>query len=108
MLGQRFYTIAMTVRRPSRWLSVLVISCAVLPLLGVAPRAAAAQALNAPLFPGVAISFLVMACNLTGDWLRNRLDPNPASAVALVHADPNPSPSLRGDGGKTAYPTELV
>lgn len=28
-----------------------------------------------PMFPGVAISLLVMACNLTGDWLRNRLDP---------------------------------
>ena len=28
-----------------------------------------------PLFPGVAISLLVMACNLTGDWLRDRFDP---------------------------------
>ena len=28
-----------------------------------------------PMFPGVAISLLVMACNLTGDWLHNRLDP---------------------------------
>jgi peptide/nickel transport system permease protein len=28
-----------------------------------------------PMFPGVAISLLVMACNITGDWLRNRLDP---------------------------------
>src|SRR5262249_19964375 len=28
-----------------------------------------------PLFPGVAISLLVMACNLTGDWLRDHFDP---------------------------------
>jgi peptide/nickel transport system permease protein len=28
-----------------------------------------------PLFPGVAISLLVMSCNLTGDWLRDRFDP---------------------------------
>jgi peptide/nickel transport system permease protein len=28
-----------------------------------------------PMFPGLAISLLVMACDLTGDWLRNRLDP---------------------------------
>jgi peptide/nickel transport system permease protein len=28
-----------------------------------------------PMFPGVAISLLVMSCNITGDWLRNRLDP---------------------------------
>jgi peptide/nickel transport system permease protein len=27
-----------------------------------------------PMFPGIAISLLVMACNITGDWLRNRLD----------------------------------
>lgn len=48
MLGQRFCTIAMTVRRPSRWLFVIVVACAALPLLGLVPRAAAAQALNAP------------------------------------------------------------
>jgi peptide/nickel transport system permease protein len=29
-----------------------------------------------PMFSGLAISLLVMACNLTGDWLRNRLDPS--------------------------------
>ncbi len=28
-----------------------------------------------PVFPGLAITFLVMSCNLTGDWLRDRLDP---------------------------------
>jgi peptide/nickel transport system permease protein len=28
-----------------------------------------------PLYPGIAISLLVMASNLTGDWLRDRLDP---------------------------------
>jgi peptide/nickel transport system permease protein len=28
-----------------------------------------------PMFPGVAISLLVMSCNLTGDWLRDRFDP---------------------------------
>jgi peptide/nickel transport system permease protein len=28
-----------------------------------------------PMFPGLAISLLVMACNLTGDWLRDRFDP---------------------------------
>lgn len=28
-----------------------------------------------PLIPGIAITFLVMACNLTGDWLRDRTDP---------------------------------
>ncbi len=28
-----------------------------------------------PLYPGVAISLLVMASNLTGDWLRQRFDP---------------------------------
>lgn len=28
-----------------------------------------------PLYPGMAISLLVMASNLTGDWLRDRLDP---------------------------------
>jgi peptide/nickel transport system permease protein len=28
-----------------------------------------------PVFPGVAITFLVMSINLTGDWLRDRLDP---------------------------------
>ena len=35
-------------RRPSRWLFVLGIACAVLSLLGLAPRGAAAQALNTP------------------------------------------------------------
>ncbi|HEY7490468.1 MAG TPA: ABC transporter permease [Candidatus Tectomicrobia bacterium] len=28
-----------------------------------------------PVFPGVAITLLVMSINLTGDWLRDRLDP---------------------------------
>jgi len=28
-----------------------------------------------PVFPGIAITLLVMASNLTGDWLRDRLDP---------------------------------
>jgi peptide/nickel transport system permease protein len=28
-----------------------------------------------PLMPGVAISLLVMSTNLTGDWLRERVDP---------------------------------
>jgi peptide/nickel transport system permease protein len=28
-----------------------------------------------PLIPGIAITFLVMSCNLTGDWLRDRTDP---------------------------------
>jgi ABC-type dipeptide/oligopeptide/nickel transport system permease subunit len=28
-----------------------------------------------PLIPGIAISLLVMASNLVGDWLRDRLDP---------------------------------
>jgi peptide/nickel transport system permease protein len=28
-----------------------------------------------PLFPGIAITLLVMASNLTGDWLRDRFDP---------------------------------
>ena len=28
-----------------------------------------------PLVPGIAITFLVMSCNLTGDWLRDRTDP---------------------------------
>jgi peptide/nickel transport system permease protein len=28
-----------------------------------------------PLYPGVAISLLVMSSNLTGDWLRDRFDP---------------------------------
>jgi len=28
-----------------------------------------------PVFPGLAITLLVMASNLTGDWLRDRLDP---------------------------------
>jgi peptide/nickel transport system permease protein len=28
-----------------------------------------------PLYPGIAISLLVMSSNLTGDWLRDRLDP---------------------------------
>src|ERR671919_620683 len=28
-----------------------------------------------PVFPGVAITLLVMPINLTGDWLRDRLDP---------------------------------
>jgi peptide/nickel transport system permease protein len=28
-----------------------------------------------PLIPGMAITLLVMAANLTGDWLRDRLDP---------------------------------
>ena len=28
-----------------------------------------------PVFPGVAISLLVMSSNLTGDWLRDRVDP---------------------------------
>jgi peptide/nickel transport system permease protein len=28
-----------------------------------------------PLYPGVAISLLVMSSNLTGDWLRQRFDP---------------------------------
>jgi peptide/nickel transport system permease protein len=28
-----------------------------------------------PMFPGLAISLLVMASNLTGDWLRDRFDP---------------------------------
>ena len=29
-----------------------------------------------PVFPGIAITLLVMASNLTGDWLRDRFDPN--------------------------------
>ena len=28
-----------------------------------------------PVIPGIAITFLVMSCNLTGDWLRDRTDP---------------------------------
>ncbi len=28
-----------------------------------------------PIIPGMAITFLVMSCNLTGDWLRDRTDP---------------------------------
>ena len=28
-----------------------------------------------PLVPGIAITFLVMSCNLIGDWLRDRTDP---------------------------------
>jgi len=28
-----------------------------------------------PVYPGIAISLLVMASNLTGDWLRDRIDP---------------------------------
>jgi peptide/nickel transport system permease protein len=28
-----------------------------------------------PLIPGITISLLVMSCNLTGDWLRDRFDP---------------------------------
>ena len=28
-----------------------------------------------PMVPGIAITFLVMSCNLTGDWLRDRTDP---------------------------------
>ena len=28
-----------------------------------------------PIVPGIAITFLVMSCNLTGDWLRDRTDP---------------------------------
>ena len=28
-----------------------------------------------PVVPGIAITFLVMSCNLTGDWLRDRTDP---------------------------------
>ncbi len=28
-----------------------------------------------PVLPGIAITFLVMSCNLTGDWLRDRTDP---------------------------------
>jgi peptide/nickel transport system permease protein len=28
-----------------------------------------------PVFPGITITLLVMASNLTGDWLRDRLDP---------------------------------
>ncbi|HXH13968.1 MAG TPA: ABC transporter permease [Alphaproteobacteria bacterium] len=28
-----------------------------------------------PVFPGIAITFLVMASNLSGDWLRDRFDP---------------------------------
>jgi peptide/nickel transport system permease protein len=28
-----------------------------------------------PVFPGIAISLLVMSSNLTGDWLRDRVDP---------------------------------
>ncbi len=28
-----------------------------------------------PIIPGIAITFLVMSCNLTGDWLRDRTDP---------------------------------
>lgn len=28
-----------------------------------------------PLVPGIAITLLVMSCNLTGDWLRDRTDP---------------------------------
>jgi peptide/nickel transport system permease protein len=28
-----------------------------------------------PVFPGVTITLLVMSINLTGDWLRDRLDP---------------------------------
>ena len=28
-----------------------------------------------PVIPGIAITFLIMSCNLTGDWLRDRTDP---------------------------------
>jgi peptide/nickel transport system permease protein len=28
-----------------------------------------------PVIPGIAITLLVMSANLTGDWLRDRLDP---------------------------------
>jgi peptide/nickel transport system permease protein len=28
-----------------------------------------------PLIPGIAISLLVLSCNLAGDWLRDRFDP---------------------------------
>jgi len=58
-------------RAPSSWCD----RGAFYPVFKPMELSAAERDTTLPLYPGVAISLLVMSSNLTGDWLRQRFDP---------------------------------